>query len=146
MDEKTREIVHCLKSVSVFARAKKNPHTFNKGVKDITIAQLNLLAYLYEHKKAKMSELAKYADVKLPSMTDTINRLVAMGILKREHDEKDRRTVWVHITKDVEKMVGKHIREKDEEISGIMSILSHEEKEQALKILKKIKKHIERAN
>jgi len=75
-----------------------------------------------------------------------INRLVAMGILKREHDEKDRRTVWVHITKDVEKMVGKHIREKDEEISGIMSILSHEEKEQALKILKKIKKHIERAN
>ncbi len=146
MDELTKELVIMLKSMSPFAKGRKVQSPFKGGVKDITISQLNLMAFLYEKKKAKMSELAKFAEVKLPSMTDTVNRLVGMGLLKREHDEKDRRTVWVHITKNVEKMVCGHIKQKDDEVSGLMSVLSTEEKKQALNILKKLKKYMERAN
>jgi len=46
---------------------------------NMTIAQLDTMAYLYEHKKAKMSELAKNAGVKMPTMTDMINKLWQAG-------------------------------------------------------------------
>jgi DNA-binding MarR family transcriptional regulator len=144
MDSTVKEIMECMRAVSGFAKAKKSPHFMSSGVKDLTLAQLDLMAYLYEHKKAKMSDLAKQAGVKLPSMTETVNKLVSLGVLKREHDEKDRRTVWVHVTKDVEKMVCGHIKTKEEEFSKVMEVLTEKEKEQALNILKKIRKKMER--
>jgi DNA-binding MarR family transcriptional regulator len=144
MDETVKQIMEALRAVSGFAKAKKSPHFMASGVKDLTLAQLDLMAYLYEHKKAKMSDLAKQAGVKLPSMTETVNKLVSLGVLKREHDEKDRRTVWVHVTKDVEKMVCGHIKTKEQEFSNVMEALTEKEKEQTLNILKKIRKKMER--
>ena len=103
------------------------------------------MGYLYHHKRAKMSELARNANVKMPSMTESVNKLVRLGALTREHDEKDRRTVWVSITKNVEEMVGMHIRQKDDEINSLMSALTEKEKDQAINIMKKIiKKYTER--
>jgi len=144
MDETVKQIMGCMMAVSGIAKKRKSPHFMHSGVKDLTLAQLDLMAYLYEHKKAKMSDLAKHSGVKLPSMTETVNKLVSLGVLKREHDEKDRRTVWVHVTKDVEKMVCGHIKTKEEEFSKIIGVLTDKEKEQALAILKKLLKKMER--
>jgi DNA-binding MarR family transcriptional regulator len=104
------------------------------------------MAYLYEHKRAKMSELAKNAGVKMPTMTDMVNKLVSIGIVKREHDERDRRTVWVSITKNVEKMVATHLKQRDEAVAGIMGALSAAEKKQAASILKKVVNSLERTH
>jgi DNA-binding MarR family transcriptional regulator len=91
-----------------------------------------------------MSELSKNAGVKMPTMTDMINKLIKTGLVKREHDEKDRRTVWVSITKDVEKMVAFHLNKRDESIASIMKVLTEHEKEQAVTILKKLVNSLER--
>ena len=113
---------------------------------DMTIAQLDTMAYLYEHKRAKMSELANNAGVKMPTMTDMINKLVKLGAVKREHDESDRRTVWVFITKDVEKMVFSHMKQRDEAIAHIMDVMSEHEKKQVAAILKKVVNSLERTH
>ena len=144
MEKKTEEIMEGIRAVSFFFRKKRNHAFFGPEARDITISQLDLMAYLYEHKKAKMSDLAKHTGVKMPSMTDTISRLVDMKMVKREHDEEDRRTVWVSITKDVEKMVCKHIAQKNGEISELMEVLTEQEKTMVINILAKLKTKLER--
>src|ERR1035437_9311847 len=144
MDETVKQIMECMKALSGFAKPRKSTHFMASGVKDLTLSQLDLMAYLYQHKKAKMSDLAKHTGVKMPSMTETVNRLVSLGVLKWEHDEQDRRTVWVHVTKAVEKMVCGHIKSKEEQFSAIMEVLTGTEKKQALNIMKKIRNKIER--
>lgn len=144
MDETVIQIMRTVKAISGMVKRQKGPHFLESGVKDLTLSQLDLLAYLFENKKAKMSDLAKNAGVKMPSMTETVNRLVALGVLKREHDEKDRRTVWVYLNKEVERMVQSHIKNKEKQFTMIFDVLSENEKKQALNILKKIQKKMER--
>ena len=144
MDETVIQIMRTVKAISGIVKKQKGPHFMESGVKDLTLSQLDLLAYLFENKKAKMSDLAKNAGVKMPSMTETVNRLVSLGVLKREHDEKDRRTVWVYLNKEVERMVQSHIKIKEKQFTMIFDVLSETEKKQALNILKKIQKKMER--
>ncbi|MEI7541815.1 MAG: MarR family transcriptional regulator [bacterium] len=144
MEETMKQITECIETLSGFMRNQKNTHFMKSGVKDLTLSQLDLMAYLYKHKKVKMSDLAKHAGVKLPSMTETVNKLVSFGVLKREHNESDRRTVWVHVTKNVEQMVCSHIETKKKQFVEILGVLSNQEKKQALNILKKIQKKMER--
>jgi DNA-binding MarR family transcriptional regulator len=145
MDRSAREIIDSIRGMQ---KAMKNQapkaHFFKMGVMNMTVSQLDTMAYLYEHKKAKMSELAKNAGVKMPTMTDMINKLIKTDIVNREHDEKDRRTVWVSITKDVEKMVAFHLKKRDESIVSLMKVLTEEEKKQAASILKKLVNSLER--
>ena len=145
MDQVSREIIGSIRGMqkAMKNQAPKN-HFFKMGVMNMTVSQLDTMAYLYEHKKAKMSELAMNAGVKMPTMTDMINKLLKTGIVKREHDEKDRRTVWVSITKDVEKMVAYHLKKRDEAVISIMKVLTEDERMQAASILKKLVNSLER--
>lgn len=145
MDQNSKEIVESIRSMQ---KAMKNQapksHFFKLGVMNMTLSQLDTMAYIYEHKKAKMSELSKNAGVKMPTMTDMVDKLTKTGLVKREHDEKDRRTVWVSITKETEKMVAFHLKKRDESVASILKVLSAEEKKQAALILKKIVNSLER--
>jgi DNA-binding MarR family transcriptional regulator len=147
MDQNAREIISSIRGMQKAMKNRAPKGHFTKmGVMNMTVSQLDTMAYLYEHKRAKMSELAKNAGVKMPTMTDMINKLIKAGTVTREHDEKDRRTVWVSITKDVEKMVAFHLKKRDDAIVGIMKVLSEEEKKQAASILKKLVNSLERMN
>lgn len=145
MDQNSRQIIDSIREMQKYFKSKA-PHDrfFKMGVMNMTLSQLDTMAYLYEHKRAKMSELSKNAGVKMPTMTDMINKLLKSGLVKREHDEKDRRTVRVSITKNVEKMVAFHLKKRDEAVASIMKVLSEEEKTQAVNILKKLVKSLER--
>lgn len=147
MEQCVREIITSIRAMQKYFKNKApRGHFFEKGVMNMTIAQLDTMGYLYEHKKAKMSELARNAGVKMPTMTDMVNKLLKCGLVKREHDDKDRRTVWISITKDVEKIVAGHMRQRDEAVAGIMVALSQEEKRQAANILKKVVNSLERTH
>ncbi|MEK6646805.1 MAG: MarR family transcriptional regulator [Candidatus Firestonebacteria bacterium] len=54
---------------------------------------------LFIHKDSfKMTELAKIFGLTLPTMTHCIDQLVKKDIVKRNHDEKDRRIVLISLT------------------------------------------------
>jgi DNA-binding MarR family transcriptional regulator len=145
MDASSREIIGSIRCMQKFFKGKApKAHFLKFGVMNMTVSQLDTMGYLFEHKRAKMSDLAKNAGVKMPTMTDMVNKLLKSGLVVREHDEKDRRTVWISITKHVEKMVAFHLRKRDEAIAALMSVLTAEEKKQAASILKKITKSLER--
>ena len=69
----------------------------NVGV-NISIAQLKALSAFHEDRPYTMSELSRNALVKMPSMTEMVDRLETAGILERVRDDRDRRVVHVRLT------------------------------------------------
>ena len=63
---------------------------------------------LFIHRDSfKMTELAKIFGVTLPTMTHCIEQLVKKDIVKRNHDEKDRRIVLISLTKKGQEIIKK---------------------------------------
>ncbi|MCX8092703.1 MAG: MarR family transcriptional regulator [Candidatus Goldbacteria bacterium] len=136
MDNATKELISTLRYMTNLM--KKSRPILPEGMKKITLGQLQVLECLCEHKRMRMSDLAKEANVKLPTMTELVDNLVKQGMLQRERKEDDRRTVWVTISPDVEKFAKKMMKEHERYIEKIMSVLSYKEKKQATKIISKL--------
>lgn len=138
MDEITKNLVKSLKEMTQLVRKRKPGMPFDNTVKQLTLAQAEVLIYLCEHKKAKMSDIAKEANVKLPTMTEIVDKLVKNGFLKRERDDTDRRNVWITIADNIKNKTKKIIQSHDRYIEKILSALTMEEKKQAINIINKI--------
>lgn len=70
----------------------------------ITPEQFNLLNVVNTTDNCTSSFLAKALNVKKSSITSIVDRLTDKGLIKREHNEKDRRTVFLELTEK-----GQHI-------------------------------------
>jgi DNA-binding MarR family transcriptional regulator len=142
MDAKIQRIQALLAEIAGILRSNRKMHAFETTVKDLTLSHMEVLAYLMDHKKAKMSELAAFAKVKMPAMSETVDKLVKNGCVRREHSKEDRRAVLVYITKKSETMVKRHMEQKKKFLLSIMSDLTQDEKEKLIKILTKAKETI----
>lgn len=138
MDELTKKLISGLKEMTKLVKHKKPIMPFDENIKNLTLVQLDVIGFLCEHKKARMTDLTKEAGVKMPTMTDVVDKLVKEGIIERTRDEKDRRTVWVQISPNLKKQAEKIMKRHDEYIEKILSVLSKKEKETAINIINKI--------
>lgn len=142
MEKHARQILECVKemnkAIHKLLKSTRHKGFLGMGMKDLTVAQLETMTYLYEHKNAKMSELANHAGVKMSTMTNMIDRLNKIGLVERKHDEKDRRSITVSITKKLQSKVYGHIKDHDEQLGKIMDCLTKIEKQWAVKILTKM--------
>ncbi len=66
---------------------------------NITNSQYIVLMAIYAEGKVSMGQMAKMMHVTMPTVTGIVDRLVALKLLKRARDEKDRRKVYVCVTK-----------------------------------------------
>jgi len=142
MEKNAQKVLSCMnemhKEMSKIFKSIKPKKFINIGVKDLTVSQLETIAYLYEHKAAKMSDLANNAGVKMSTMTDMIERLHSLGLVERKHDEKDRRSIVISISKNVLSKVYGHIQDRNEQLAKIMDCLTQKEKQTVIKILTKM--------
>jgi len=58
---------------------------------DLTVPQFRTLAFLYHHPGAMLSQVAEYVGLTLPSMSKTIDGLVARGLVAHQNSPEDRR-------------------------------------------------------
>lgn len=73
---------------------------YDNNSKIMTVAQVNLLAVVYEHRETGilMKELARKLNVTPGSASQSVEALVEMGMLEREVGQRDRRTISVTLT------------------------------------------------
>jgi len=64
----------------------------------VTLSQLKAMTALSEDSLISMGELCKMANVKMPSLTEVVDRVETEGILERRRDDGDRRVVKVCFT------------------------------------------------
>jgi len=64
----------------------------------LTVGQLHILGFLHHRGPETMGVMAKCSHVALSTMTESINRLVKLGVVARIPDEQDRRVVRIQLT------------------------------------------------
>lgn len=97
---------------------------------DLTVAELNLVevvgrATLHKDATITVSEVARALDIRVPSATAAVNRLVRKGYVRKRRDPRDARRVNVELTRDGEKVLRLHVvfnQRMAEEVSSGLSL------------------------
>jgi DNA-binding MarR family transcriptional regulator len=104
----------------------------------ISVSQLKALAAFHEDREYSMSELSRNALVKMPSMTEMVDRMEAAGILERVRDSGDRRVVNVSLTERGKKIHQEFIERRRRELSAVFSRMDDADQEELLKALRTV--------
>lgn len=108
----------------------------------VTMPQFVILNLLARMGEAKMSDLARSLNVTTAAMTGIVDRLVRDLYVVRASDPKDRRIIRVKLTAKGSRIVKDIIEERREMIIKMFGKLSQSDREEYLRILKKIQDHL----
>jgi len=108
------------------------------GFPQVTTSQVVTLMSIYEKNTIRVGNLSKEMHVSPPTITGVVDRLVRGGYLRRTHDKQDRRAVNVELTNKGKRLVENFLSEINKRWYGILRRLTEEERENYLRILKRI--------
>ena len=120
--------------------AKREDNALIRG--KISCPQMVVLHHTAEHGEVTVSEIAKILSIEKSSASVLLERLVRQKMLKRRHDKKDRRVVWVGVTLKGRKVVSQIMGQKKESLKAIFGKVSRRERAQYLNVLQKVKSNL----
>jgi DNA-binding MarR family transcriptional regulator len=126
------------------SRCLKDRMMFHSTTSQLTIMQLQALAYIHEKKRVSMSEIAVQFSITLPTATSLLDKLVSMKLVKREQSKEDRRVVYIVLTEKGGELLGQALQQKKEKMHRMLSYLSKEEKQQFHDILKHLMQELQK--
>ena len=65
---------------------------------NVTEQEVDIIRYLNEHDMQKMKEVGEYFNIKLSTLTSTIDKLEANKLVKRKNSKEDRRVIYIRPT------------------------------------------------
>jgi DNA-binding MarR family transcriptional regulator len=136
--KEANEVLALLMDISARVRASRHIQVFNPELKQLTIGQGYTLQVLYDSRGRTMGELAKLSNVTMPTMTENISKLFALGYVQRHHDASDRRKVLVTLTTRGKKIIEKHMKKYLSYLNMFMMISNAEEKKMLHHLLVKV--------
>lgn len=104
-----------------------------------------ILKYLKQHGKSKMTDIGKELMVTKSYVTALVDKLESNGLIRREQDEKDRRSILIGLTEEGEEVFRCYRKVFNEIISNRMSQVSEEELE-TLEEISSLMKKLEKGN
>lgn len=81
-------------------------------------------------------------DLTSGSMTTAIDRLAKRGLVERTNHPEDRRTRLVHLTEEGRKLIRAAFARHRIDMDRVLSVLTEEEKDMAIRLLKKLGKAV----
>ena len=109
---------------------------FSKG--KFAMSHIIVLELLYEKKHSIMTELAKSLNLTMSATTAIIDKMVEIRLVNRNRSEKDRRIVEVSLTKKGTTTATKVLNNRLEMVKEMFFVLTKSEKQQYLKLLRKV--------
>ena len=104
----------------------------------VNMSQLKAMTAFSEDSPLSMGELCKMANVKMPSMTEVVDRFEQEGILDRIRDMEDRRVVKVKMTAKGKKMHKEVLKKRADELTKRFGVLTTEERTSLVDSLKSV--------
>jgi DNA-binding MarR family transcriptional regulator len=105
----------------------------------VTLPQLSILDLLNRQGASKMTDLANYMKVTTAASTGIVQRLVLLGYVQREFDQKDRRIIKIRLsTKGIE-LLKKLIQQRRQMITKVFGQISEDDRGEYLRILMQVK-------
>ena len=109
---------------------------FSKG--NLTMSHIIVLELLYEKKHSTMTGLAKSLNLTMSATTAIIDKMVKQKLVGRARSEKDRRIVEVSLTKKGTTTATEVLNNRLEMVKEMFLVLTKSEKQQYLKLLRKV--------
>ena len=104
----------------------------------VNMSQLKAMTVFSEDIPLSMGELCKMANVKMPSMTEVVDRFEKEGVLDRIRDNEDRRVVKVKMTAKGKKMHQEVLKRRADELTKRFGVLTTEERTSLVDSLKSV--------
>lgn len=105
---------------------------------DLTVSEAHAIEILGQYGQMNMKSLAQYLGVTTGTTTVTVDRLEKKEYARRGAVKEDRRVHLITLTEKGQQAFSEHHKYHYNLTEQIVSVLSNEENEQLLKILKKI--------
>lgn len=135
-------------SLGLYMALARASQTFSrelsKQIKEsnLTPPQFGVLEMLMHVGSATLSSLGEKLLVTAGNITCVVDKLEAMGLVKRERDENDRRIIIAVLTKNGKGMINTLFPSYVKKITALSSELSEKEKATLQKLLRKLSKSI----
>lgn len=100
---------------------------------NLTIGQMHTLGFLYHHGPETMGAMARGSHVALSTMTESVNRLVRAGLVKRIPGAKDRRVIQIKLTSKGQKMFRNQCAQNQELFVRLLGSMSEGEQARLVK-------------
>jgi MarR family transcriptional regulator, organic hydroperoxide resistance regulator len=104
----------------------------------LTTPQFHILMMVKEKGPCKVTTLAELMGVKPSAISVMIDKLVAQGLVDRQHQENDRRVVMLSITDTGNQTLEQMSQQSNEIIGGYFNVCTPEEIEKMIQTLEKI--------
>jgi len=120
------------------SRLLKDKMVFVGPTAHLTMLQIQALLFIKKRKNAQMREIADQFRVKMSTATSLLDKLVAIKLVKRVSDDKDRRIVRISLTKKGNTLIESVTEQRRKKINAVLSYLSTEDKKALFRILQTI--------
>ena len=104
----------------------------------VNMSQLKAMTAFSEDSLLSMGELCKMANIKMPSMTEVVDRFEKEGILERIRNNEDRRVVKVKMTEKGKKMHKEVLKKRVDELTKIFGVLTTKDRTKLVDSLKNV--------
>ena len=104
----------------------------------VNMSQLKAMTAFSEDSLLSMGELCKMANIKMPSMTEVVDRFEKEGILERIRNNEDRRVVKVKMTAKGKKMHKEVLKRRANELTKMFGVLTTEDRTKLVDSLKNV--------
>jgi len=105
----------------------------------VTLPQLLVLELLNRQGVAKMTDLAKYMKVTTAASTGIVQRLVLLGYVQREFDQKDRRIINIRLSAKGSQLLKQLTQQRRQLIIKTFGQISEDDRGEYLRILMQVK-------
>lgn len=133
-DHTTHHKHHSTHDDSLGALLDRCGHIFAHRVGGKNRGQDNVLALIAQHPGISQKELAEALSIQPASVSELIRKLERKGLILREKDERDLRSIRVRLTDEGQALLAKPA----EEMPDPFQALSQEEQEQLRRLLEKL--------
>ena len=93
---------------------------------ELSLTEAHTLSYLYKKGSLFPSELAELNKIKKQSMSQALNRLEELKLIRRVASKEDKRKMAISLTAAAEKIVEKSRHERDVWMAGAMKVVMTE--------------------
>ena len=130
--------------VNDVARALRTEYDRRVRELGLTRSQWWVLNHLYRNPGLTQSELAEILELERPSVGRLLDRLEAKGLIRREHDARDRRAWRVHLAETAEPQMRALRKRAAELMSDALAGLSAADRERLIDLLLAVKANFAR--
>ena len=114
--------------------------------RSISMSHLLLMTLLETHGPMPMSRVAELLGCGLPTATGIVSRMEERGLVKREHDNEDRRVVTLRLSEEGAVEIRELQLSRRERMATALTHLTEPEREQLLASVRALRGAFDRAN